>query len=425
MMTASQWDSYAVRVRDQRGRHLASTATIKRIGSLYAVPSQTQPTASTYFVDIVDATCTCEDYKHRHQPCKHYAAVMYWIAWGRDVGEAPPAEVKKPRRRTYAQEDWSLYNASQTWEKTYFERLLKALCEGIEQPPRKPGAGRNPTPLKEQTFAAVMKVFVGLSGRRAQSDIRECVEKGHISEARHFNTIFNFLGDEATTPLLTSLVEEASRPLRVIEDGQYAVDSTGFSTVYYDRWFDQKHGRLAARHPWIKLHICIGTATHAITALSVTSAGDSTQMLPLVERTRQHHDVREVSADKAYSTVDNLEKLEACGIQPFIPFKENAAINPKSPTWSRHLVEFVFNKDKFDQHYHRRSNVETAVHMIKSKFDAKISSRRPVAQINEVLAKCLCHNLVCVVKAIFMSGLAPRFWPDAPRSQPALTLVQP
>jgi len=24
-------------------------------------------------------------------------------------------------------------------------------------------------------------------------------------------------------------------PLRVIEDGQYAIDSTGFSTVFYDR----------------------------------------------------------------------------------------------------------------------------------------------------------------------------------------------
>jgi hypothetical protein len=30
-----------------------------------------------------------------------------------------------------------------------------------------------------------------------------------------------------------------------------------------------------------------------------------------------------------------------------------------------------------------------------------------------VLAKCVAHNLCCVVKAIFTAGLAPTFWPDA------------
>ena len=46
--------------------------------------------------------------------------------------------------------------------------------------------------------------------------------------------------------------------------------------------------------------------------------------------------------------------------------------------------------------------------------------RRLVAQVNEVLAKCVAHNLCCVVKAIFTAGPAPTFWSDAP-----LALVQP
>jgi hypothetical protein len=48
-----------------------------------------------------------------------------------------------------------------------------------------------------------------------------------------------------------------------------------------------------------------------------------------------------------------------------------------------------------------------------------VLSRRPVAQINEVLAKCVAHNLCCVVKAIFTAGLAPTFWSDAPVGEPS------
>jgi hypothetical protein len=64
-------------------------------------------------------------------------------------------------------------------------------------------------------------------------------------------------------------------------------------------------------------------------------------------------------------------------------------------------------------HYHRRSNVETVFAMIKAKVGAAVLTRLPVAQVNEVLAKCVAHNLCCVVKAIFTAGLAPTFWPDA------------
>ena len=64
-------------------------------------------------------------------------------------------------------------------------------------------------------------------------------------------------------------------------------------------------------------------------------------------------------------------------------------------------------------------NVETVFAMIKAKFGGSVLSRNPVAQINEVLAKCVAHNLCCVVKAIFTADLAPTFWSDAP-----LALVQ-
>ena len=136
--------------REARGRQLAAIATIRKVGRRYAVPSQTQPSAG-YLVDIVESRCTCPDYELRHTTCKHQHAVLFWIAWGRDVADdGTVTETVTVKRKTYAQRDWAAYNASQTHEAEYVPRLLKDLCEGLKDPPRPPSLrGRKPTPLAD------------------------------------------------------------------------------------------------------------------------------------------------------------------------------------------------------------------------------------------------------------------------------------
>ena len=48
------------------------------------------------------------------------------------------------------------------------------------------------------------------------------------------------------------------------------------------------------------------------------------------------------------------------------------------------------------QHYHLRSNVETTFFMMKAKFGDLIRSKTERAQINELLLKVLCHNIVVI-----------------------------
>ncbi|MCY3638716.1 MAG: transposase, partial [Chloroflexi bacterium] len=60
-------------------------------------------------------------------------------------------------------------------------------------------------------------------------------------------------------------------------------------------------------------------------------------------------------------------------------------------------------------HYHKRSNVETAFSMIKAKFGASVRSRTEVAQVNEVLAKILCHNICVLILSIFELDVMPAF----------------
>ncbi len=408
--------------REARGRQIAKQGGIRRVGTRFRVPSQSG-TASAYVVDLVDETCTCPDYELRRTRCKHIEATYFSIAWASEVGaDGSMTETVTVKRKTYPR-DWSAYNRAQANEGLYVERLLRALCAGIPQPSRKPGRGRNPVPLADLVFSAVLKVYSTKSQRRVESDLVDAVDNGNLDRVWHYNTISDFLGDEASTTLLISLIQESAKPLAVIENGQFAIDSTGFSTVTYDRWFDQKHGRLAARHPWVKLHIMVGTVTHAITGVKVTPEADCPQLPALLSQTMKNFSVREMSGDKAYSSKNNHRALESFGIEAFIPFRLNAVVDPKCEVWSRHLAEFIFNQDRFLPHYHRRSNVESVMWMLKSKFGASVRSKTPVAQMNEVLAKCLCHNLACVVQAIFAAGLAPRFWQNAAPSRPVLSLV--
>jgi transposase len=55
---------------------------------------------------------------------------------------------------------------------------------------------------------------------------------------------------------------------------------------------------------------------------------------------------------------------------------------------------FQFKKVDFRAHYHHRSNVESTVMMIKTKFGDSLRSKSDTAMKNEVLAKALCHNIL-------------------------------
>jgi len=69
---------------------------------------------------------------------------------------------------------------------------------------------------------------------------------------------------------------------------------------------------------------------------------------------------------------------------------------------------FTFNREEFMQHYHLRSNVETTNFMIKSKFGDFVRSKDRTAQVNEVLLKILCHNIVVLVHEMNELGVTPQ-----------------
>jgi transposase len=107
------------------------------------------------------------------------------------------------------------------------------------------------------------------------------------------------------------------------------------------------------------------------------------------------------------------------GAIPYIPFKTNSkagglsSYGAKSTLWDRMLGFYTDHREEFLTHYHKRSNVETTFHMIKSKFGQRLRSKTMTAQINEALCKGLCHNLCVVIQSVHELGIETSFAVEA------------
>jgi len=135
-------------------------------------------------------------------------------------------------------------------------------------------------------------------------------------------------------------------------------------------------------------------------------------MLPqLVNESRKNFDIKELARDKAYLSRTNLEALDKLGIMPYIPFRSNSVRRAYgSAIWKRMYNYFAMNQEAFLEHYHRRSSIESAFFMIKSKFGDSVRSKTEIACTNEILLKVLCHNLCVVIQEMFELGIEPKFF---------------
>jgi len=397
--------------REERGLQIAATSRIERNKLGWKVPSQSGNGSYIVNLDKGEPFCSCPDFETRQMPCKHIHAVEYVIQ--RETKPDGTVTYTEAIKVTYGQE-WHTYNEAQTHETEHFLRLLHELCDGIEQPVYKYGRPR--LPLSDVVFALVYKSYCMMSGRRLTSDLVEAQNDGFMDKAPHYNSAFRYLENPRLTPILKRLIELSASPLKAVET-DFAVDSSGFSTSTYNRWFDHKYGKEKAKQNWVKTHIMCGVKTHVITSVEATpnESADNPQFAPLLSHTAKTFEINEVSAEKAYSSKRNIKAVQMMGGTAFIPFRSNAAVqkdasyNDMNDVWNRMWHFYNFNREVFLQHYHKRSNVETTFSMIKAKFGTSVKAKTPTAQVNEVLCKIICHNICVLIQSIYELGLEPVF----------------
>jgi len=139
-----------------------------------------------------------------------------------------------------------------------------------------------------------------------------------------------------------------------------------------------------------------------ITAVEIAGrdAQDAPLLPALIDTTARNFTIREVSADKAIR--------QACRITTSsTPYEPTAYIRSRPSTGkagvygSRRSTISICIGPSFSLTIIKRSNVETAVHLIKSKFRDHVRSKTETAMHNEVLYKNPRHNICCLIRSVY------------------------
>lgn len=393
-------------MRKVKGQYIADSGRVVKTNHGWKVPSQSGHGAYIVHMNYPNPSCTCPDHETRKKPCKHIIAVE--IILKKETDKHGNTTITHTKKITYSQ-DWHAYDEAKTNERFLFLELLNDLCKDIPNPEYK--FGRPTIPLSEMIFASALKVYTTFTLRKFMGDIEIAKERKYIDSTPCYSSIGHFMQKEKLTPILLELILKSSVPLKEVEH-DFSVDSTGFSTCRYGQWYSFKYGRDIKSKVYIKAHVMVGVKTHVVTSVTLTEGydNDSPYLPELVKTTSQTFQINEVSADKAYSGRNNMNAIVSVGGQPYIPFKDNAKGRALgSPIWSKMYHYFMFNRDEFLEHYHKRSNVETVFHMIKSKFGDNLRSKSKTAQINETLLKILCHNICVVIQEVKELGITAQF----------------
>ena len=110
------------------------------------------------------------------------------------------------------------------------------------------------------------------------------------------------------------------------------------------RWFDVKYGKEEDRRMWLKVHLMCGVKTNIVTSVEISNgyANDHGCFKPLLEATAGNgFTMKEVLADKAYLSGENLLTTLRHKAIPYIPFKSNSkaqtSYGPKSTLWHSYV----------------------------------------------------------------------------------------
>ena len=409
--------------RQKRGFAIAALSKIEEVSKGYRVPSQSSR-RGVYYVDknLEVPFCDCPDFELRRQPCKHFYAALVTVQ--REQGEdavgvrAPdedtvevkelevlekPLDSRRKKKRNHKAEE-----KAQVFENEYFEILLWELCRTLEQPHYR--YGRPQLPISDMVFCIVTKAQQKLSRRRVMTDIRRSHSEEFLDVTPHNSTITRYLTKADLTPVLKYLIVQSAKPLAAMET-QFAIDSTGFSSTTYARWFDEKWGKRVRKAQWVKAHILCGVKTHIIPAVDISGPNnhDTNYLQGLLEQTAETFNVETLSADKAYLFSEHFEAVENRGGQLFVPAKIDTVLpNPDDPivtAWDRALHYFRYRQPEWLNYYHTRSQSETVMDMLKERYGEKILSKDPVAQTNEVLARVLAHNIYILIREAHFLGI--------------------
>ncbi len=311
----------------------------------------------------------------------------------------------KYKSRAKSSQDWNSYDLAQTKEFILFQEILAEIIDSlIHFIPFLGKEGRPFMDLKDMIFCCVMRVYLNKSLRRNIGYLYVAQRNGYIGKVPHYNTVARYYNNEILPSSLKHLIEQSGRTLKEIEtdldvETAFTIDSSGFSTSLFERWFNVRLQKKTKKRLWKKAHIVSGVKTNIICAIDISPGyyHDSLYLEKLVKITAKNFNFKEISGDGAYCSRKNMKIVSELGGVPYFRFPKNYTRKSRGcDIWNRMAFFYQKHKQKYLEKYHLRSNSESLNNSIKRKMGMSLYCKKERAQINEILCKCLAHN-ICVL----------------------------
>lgn len=160
-----------------------------------------------------------------------------------------------------------------------------------------------------------------------------------------------------------------------------------------------RHGRRKRRKDFLKLHFIVDGKSLLIRSFKVTPPfqADSRQVAYLL---RFIESLGRLCADKAYLSRQICNLIAKHGGTLYIAIKKNIVrIRSKgSKAWKEMLLLYRRSRRLYQKKYHTRSLAETAVSVVKCRFNHTLYSKKRRGQKNEVRLKVITYNLLIIAR---------------------------
>jgi hypothetical protein len=281
------------------------------------------------------------------------------------------------------------------------------------------------TPLADLLFGALMHAHHNWSFRRTEGMLALYAHPSIALTSPDYpraDFLYKFVRSYETTHVLRDLLALTAEPFRMFGKMTVATDGTGASTNRFDDWMvEGKHGIENREHRgWRKAHVACDVDTLAIVACYVTDKDVSEKRIILnniiPELWERDYDIETMLLDGGYNATEIRDviigKLKAT---PYIPWAGNSkrAVSRKwrNKIENAALIEEIYHKFKTDEGkafkeiYRYRVKVELLFSSIKTRFGGSVRALEGAGPENEILLKCICHNLHMLLLAAKVYGL--------------------
>jgi transposase len=262
-------------------------------------------------------------------------------------------------------------------------------------------------------FSTGLKVYEGKTNRAMIDCLSRLFGDGWWADnGFHYNRFSDYLNSLQTTAQLNWANAEVCSPLIPFVE-EVMLDGTGISVTTHGSYRADRYGFLSDTARYLRLNLVMDRRFGIFPVALVTpekgeKTGELSQAPLLLARLKAlGYTAKYVFGDLLYSTEPMHEAILAFGAEPVIPFKTiyTPARLPTSDLMRRFYKQFLADPEAFRARYRYRVLIEAEISALKRRFSENIRSREPIARVNEILFKVLCHNICCIIHAATEHGL--------------------